>query len=101
MLLTLEVFHSIVYEVSICANFDVVAFQCKMNRVKCADGLRCISWYQICDGKSNCIDQSDESTAICDGKCENKIFRVKLSRSSHNVKNSTVVLICELSLKHF
>ena len=42
-------------------------FECPESKIKCDDGLQCISTEFVCDRKVHCKDASDEQADMCAG----------------------------------
>jgi len=42
-------------------------YKCQEGQVKCADGIQCISKYDICNKYTDCNDESDEDEDMCKG----------------------------------
>lgn len=50
--------------VVVVVNVKLCSSHCAINEFKCADNVTCILDYQLCNGKADCPDKSDESN-IC------------------------------------
>ena len=60
----------IIYWLTISANYMFItsaSLNCDQTHFKCGNKthLQCIPWLWVCDGDSECIDGSDESSAMC------------------------------------
>lgn len=52
---------------------SIYTFQCPLNQVKCFDEVQCVLETQVCDGKKDCNDGSDENSYVC-SKCTKDQF---------------------------
>lgn len=47
----------------------ILARKCEYYQTKCADNAQCIHIDDVCDGNTDCIDESDENAVTCKGIC--------------------------------
>ena len=52
---------------------------------KCNDGIKCIFNMELCDGREDCFDKSDENTTFCNGMYN------KRKNKSENINNPTEI----------
>ena len=48
----------------------ITARECEFGETKCADNYQCIQKDRVCDGFTNCNDESDEETRACKGTAD-------------------------------
>lgn len=48
---------------------SIAAWICEPGKTKCADNHQCINLDNVCNGLTDCYDESDEDPVTCKGNC--------------------------------